>query len=364
MKCGVFHTPYMRPERTPRDVFDYSVLIAREADQAGFADFMVGEHATQAWESVPNPEIVIGACARETSQIRFAPMAHLLDLHEPGSLAMQVGYLSQVLEGRYFLGVGASGDPREAIIRGRPADLADARPRRDEALEIMRQIWKRQPFSREGGYFRGGFPEQSPNQEYVLPDFSPWGGEEALEIAVTALSRGSSSMGWAGRNGFSPVSFFGGIDITRSHWETYVESAEGEGRPIERSRFRICREILIADTDKEARERALAGGLGYCWENYLGPTYQRFGLLDGYAAEAGIEPSSIDMDFIAEHVWLCGSPETVAGKIEAMYEETGGFGEIVLYTHDYIDDPDPWIESMHRLAEEVIPALQASVDVT
>jgi hypothetical protein len=33
----------------------------------------------------------------------------------------------------------------------------------------------------------------------------------------------------------------------------------------------------------------------------------------------------------------------------------GGMGQIVMNTHDYADDPKPWIESMHRIAKEVVP---------
>ncbi|MFE4539751.1 LLM class flavin-dependent oxidoreductase [Streptomyces scopuliridis] len=365
MKSGIFNVPYMRPERTPREVFDYSVLMAREADRAGFTDFMIGEHATQGWESVPNPEIVIGACARETERIRFAPMAHLLGLHQPGSLAIQVGWLSQVLKGRYFLGIGPGAYPRDAVIRGQAADLSEARPRRDEALEIMRKVWRREPFHYEGRFFSGGFPEEEPpsedgHQEHVLPDFSPWGGPEALEIAVTALSYNSSSMRYAGQNGFSPISFFGGVDVARSHWDAYSAGAAEQGRPLDRERFRICRDIFVADTDKEARQRAINSGLGHCWEKYLVPIYQRFGILQGYIDDSGtgIDVADVDMEFIAEHVWLCGSPETVTRKIEEMNERIGGFGEIVLNTQDYIDDPTPWIESMHRIAKEVVPGVR------
>ncbi|WP_190813214.1 LLM class flavin-dependent oxidoreductase [Saccharopolyspora pogona] len=368
MKSGIFHVPYMRPERTPREVFDYSVLIAREADQAGFSDFMIGEHATQAWESVPNPEIVIGACARETERIRFAPMAHLLGLHQPGSLAIQVGWLSQVLEGRYFLGVGPGAYPRDAILRGQPADLSEARPRRDEALQIMKKVWDRKSFHYEGKFFNGGFPaEEAASADgaefHMMPDFSPWKGAENLEIAMTALSHNSSSMRYAGEQGFSPISFFGGLEVARSHWNMYAEGATSKGLPTDRNRLRMCRDIVVADTDKEAKKIAINGGLGHCWRQYLIPVYKQFNILNGYVDDSGtgIDPADVDMDFIAEHIWICGSPETVIAKIEKMQDDIGGFGQIVMNTHDYVEDPKPWIESMHRIAKEVVPKVRPAV---
>jgi alkanesulfonate monooxygenase SsuD/methylene tetrahydromethanopterin reductase-like flavin-dependent oxidoreductase (luciferase family) len=365
MESGIFHVPYMQPRRTPREVFDYSVLMAREADLAGFRDFMIGEHATQAWESVPNPEIVIGACARETETLRFAPMAHLLGLHNPASLAIQVGYLSQVLEGRYFLGVGPGAYPRDAVLRGQPADLSEARPRRDEALEIMRKVWERKPFHHEGAFFKAGFPEEAEADAegaefHMMPDFSPWGGPENLEIAMTALSYGSASMKYCGSLNFSPISFFGGLEVGRSHWAKYEEGQRENGFTPDRKRFRMCRDVVVADTDAEAKRIALEGGLGQCWEKYLVPVYKEFKILQGYIDDSGtgVDMADLDMNWIAEHVWICGSPETVTEKLQQMNDAMGGMGQIVMNTHDYIDDPKPWIESMHRLAKEVVPNIE------
>jgi hypothetical protein len=44
MKCGIFHTPYHPPSRSPREVFDWALKIAQVADEAGYAAFMIGEH--------------------------------------------------------------------------------------------------------------------------------------------------------------------------------------------------------------------------------------------------------------------------------------------------------------------------------
>ncbi|OIH82804.1 hypothetical protein BLJ79_17800 [Arthrobacter sp. UCD-GKA] len=93
-------------------------MMAREADRAGFRDFMIGEHAPQVWENFPNLELVIAACARETERMRFAPMAQILPRQHPAALAIQTGYLSQILGGRYFLGAGAGSCEVDAITRG------------------------------------------------------------------------------------------------------------------------------------------------------------------------------------------------------------------------------------------------------
>jgi alkanesulfonate monooxygenase SsuD/methylene tetrahydromethanopterin reductase-like flavin-dependent oxidoreductase (luciferase family) len=367
----------MRPERTARETFEWSVRCAVEADKAGFTDFMVGEHATQAWENVPNPEIVIGAAALVTENVRFAPMAHLLPLHFPGSLAIQTGWLSQILEGRYFLGVGAGAYGRDAMLRGQPEDLSEAHPRMIEALEIIRKIWQREPFEHQGQFYDASFPDvhgpgvsgvdASEGEEvHVMSDFTPWDGPDGPEIAVTGLSLNSPSIKWAGDNGFTPISFFGGSALQRSHWDTYAAAAEANGHPADRSNFKVCRDIFLADTDEEAKRRAINGGLGHCWRKYLVPIYKRFGIFEGYLADSGtgITANEVDLDWIAEHVWLCGSPETVVRKLERTIEMAGGFGTVCVNTHDYVDDPEPWFESMRRLAQEVAPKVAVEVSAT
>jgi alkanesulfonate monooxygenase SsuD/methylene tetrahydromethanopterin reductase-like flavin-dependent oxidoreductase (luciferase family) len=93
----------------------------------------------------------------------------------------------------------------------------------------------------------------------MMPDFSPWNGAENLEIAMTALSHSSPTMKYAGARNFSPISFFGGLNVGRSHWAMYEEGQRESGLTPDRSRFRMCRDIVVADTDKEAKRIALEG---------------------------------------------------------------------------------------------------------
>ncbi|GAB3629933.1 luciferase [Pandoraea terrae] len=358
MKCGIFHTPYILPKRTAREVFDWSLQLAVVADQEGFADFMIGEHYTLAWENIPCPDIVIGAAAPLTKNIRFAPMAHLLPYHKPATLASRVGWLSQVLEGRYFLGVAPGGHHTDAILQGFPG-IMELQPQMFEALELMERVWERKPFQHKGTYCQAGYPGEADFPGYVVEyaDNSPWGGWKNMEVAVTGLTKNSSSLKWAGERNYSPISFFGGTEVMKSHWDTWAAAAASKGFATDRSRFRICRDILIADSDAEAKRRAINGGLGESWRNYLGAIYKKFNLFQGIIDDSGtgIHPSEINMDFLAEHVWLCGSPETVARKLERIAEKAGGWGQIAANSHDYIDDLQPWIESLQRLAHEVVP---------
>lgn len=361
MKCGVFHTPYNLPHRKPKEMFDWSMKLAVEADQAGFRDFMVGEHYTLAWNNIPCPEIIIGAAAPLTKKIRFAPMAHLLPYRNPATLATQIGWLSQVLEGRYFLGVAPGGHHTDAILHGFEG-IGESQALMFEALELMEKVWAGKPFREKTAHFQAGYPgpDDMPGYDVLLAQNGIWGGRENMEIAVTGLTKNSSSLKWAGERNYSPISFFGGTEIMKSHWDTWEAAAKSKGFAADRNRFSICRDIFIADSDAEAKRRAIKSGLGHTWEHYLVPIYKQFNLFEGIIADSGknIDPSQVDMDFLAEHVWLCGSPETVVRKLERVAEKTGGWGGININSHDNIDNPAPFIESMQRLAKEVCPKVK------
>ncbi|MFC0449818.1 LLM class flavin-dependent oxidoreductase [Rhodococcus jostii] len=374
MECGVFHTPYMRPGRKDKDTFEYSLLLAAACDKFGYRDFMVGEHGMQAWENIPNPELLIVAAAQITERMRFAPMAHIVPLHNPSTLAIQIGYTSQLLEDRYFLGVGAGSWENEAVLRGQPGDLSEAHPRLMEGLEVMDKVWRQEPFDFEGKYYKaarldgqidpgsvashGEFKVKEGEEYHLTADHSPHGGADGLEIAVTGLSKNSPSHRLAGERGWTPISFYGGSALLRSQWDTYSEAVRSIGGTPQGSRFKIARDVFVAKTDEEAKEKAKSGALGLAWQKYLMPVYQKYRILQGFIDDADhkVDIDDVDLDYLADNVWLCGSPDTVIEKIEKTFDLAGfRYGQLAVNTHDAMDDPEPWIESLRLFATEVVP---------
>jgi alkanesulfonate monooxygenase SsuD/methylene tetrahydromethanopterin reductase-like flavin-dependent oxidoreductase (luciferase family) len=355
MKVGMFQTPFMRPERSATQVFDWAVRQAIVADQAGFSEYFVGEHATLNWESIPNPELVIAAAAHQTKRITLGPLAHLLPYYHPASLAIQTAWMSQILEGRYILGVATGAYPTDAALRG-IKDMSKNHKMMIEAIDIMERVWKAQPFEFQGEFWKAGFPHAE--KGHALRDMRPYGGK--MQMAVTGLSPDSPSITYAGANGYLPASVYAGNAFLRNHFQIYAESAAAKGRKTDRSMHRVVRDVLIADTDAEARRLAINGPLWNAWGQYLKPTYERFGVLKGLLHDPSVNPADVDAKYLAEHVWIVGSPKTVAEKFEKWFDDLGGpFGTLLIYSHDYLDDPKPWEESMQRLVSEVLPKLKS-----
>lgn len=349
----MFQTPFVRPERTPRQVFEWALRQAVHADRVGFSEYWIGEHATLNWEGIPSPELVIAAAALQTSQIKFGPLAHLLPYHHPATLAIQTAWLSQILEGRYMLGVATGAYPTDAAVRG-ITDMSKNHAMMIEAIDIMERVWKGEPFQFEGEYWKAGFPEADPKKP--LRDVRPWGG--TMPMAMTGLSAPSPSIGFAGTHGFIPASVYAGNDFLRSHFVTYREKMSEAGRTSDRSVHRVVRDVFVADTDEEARKLAIEGGIGDAWREYIKPTYERFGVLKGLLHDPSVNPDDVDANYLAEHVWIVGSVETVRQKLEAWFDDLGGpFGTLLIYSHDYIDHPEPWERSMELLVKDVVPRL-------
>lgn len=369
MDTGIIFHPYMRPGRTARQTFEWGVQSAKQADGAGISTMMISEHASQIWENIPAPELIMAAAALETENIKFAPMAHILPHHNPTKLAMTVGWLSQILEGRYFMGIGAGAYPLATYMHGIKADGENRSEQLNdmvrESLEIMEKIWKREPFWFEGKYWNAGFPEEEvavteEDEQHKLANYSPYGGQFP-EFAVTGFSYNSPSMKLAGERNFKPVSIFSGLDALKKHWEVYSEANIKAGYTPDRSRHAVSQTVFVADTDAEAKREVMNGPIGYCFERYLIPIWRRFGMMDGFAKDAGINPNKADLEFLVDNVFIVGSPDTVVEKINALFEKCGGWGTLQIETHDYYDDPAPWFYSLELAAKEVAPRIKLPV---
>jgi len=362
METGLIFHPYMRPGRTAKQTFEWGVQSSVACDKAGFTTMMISEHASQIWENIPNPELIMAAAALQTKRLKFAPMAHLLPHQHPTKLAMMVGWLSQILEGRYFLGIGAGAYPLASYMHGiRDTRTEFLNEMVRESLTIMEKIWKREPFFYEGKFWNAGFPQEEEPQteedeQHRLANYAPWGGSFP-EIAVTGFSPNSPSMKLAGERNFKPVSIFSGLDALKRHWDIYSEANIKAGFTPDRQRHAVSQTMFVADTDAEAKKLVMGGPIGYCFNHYLIPIWRRFGMMDGFARDAGIDPARADLEFLVDHVFIVGSPGTCVEKVHALFHACGGWGTLQIESHDYYDDPAPWFHSLELAANEVAPRI-------
>ena len=363
METGLIFHPYMRPGRTARQTFQWGVDSAVQCDKIGFTSMMISEHASQIWENIPNPELIMAAAALQTETIKFAPMAHILPHQHPAKLAMMVGWLSQILEGRYFMGIGAGAYPLASYIHGiKDAETTFLNEMVRESLFIMEKIWKREPFFHEGKFWSAGFPHEEPaeteeDEQHLLANYAPYGGGFP-EFAVTGFSANSPSMKLAGERNFKPVSIYSGLDALKRHWEIYSEANIKAGFTPNRQRHAVSQTVFCAETDAEAKRLVMEGPIGYCFNRYLIPIWRRFGMMDGFARDFGVDSLDVDLEFLTDNVFVVGSPDTIVDKLSHLFEKTGGWGTLQVEAHDYYDDPSAWFTSLELLSKEVAPRVR------
>src|SRR3989475_4942053 len=132
-----------------RDVFE----LAERGEAWGTACVWLGEiHFTPPrWVISAAPQVA-SAIATRPRRLRVGTAVQVLPLNHPLRIAEEVATVDHISEGRFEFGIGRSGVVRTYDIYGVPYGESQARFR--EALEIIREGWKGEPFSYAGEFYR------------------------------------------------------------------------------------------------------------------------------------------------------------------------------------------------------------------
>ena len=132
------------------------VVLAREAEAAGWDGFFVWDHVLRS-ETVPivDPWVALAAVAVETERVRIGPLVTPVPRRRPSKLAREVVSLDHLSAGRVVLGVGLGSPPEPEFARfGEDADLRVRAAKLDEGLEVLAGLWTGERFDYEGQYHR------------------------------------------------------------------------------------------------------------------------------------------------------------------------------------------------------------------
>jgi alkanesulfonate monooxygenase SsuD/methylene tetrahydromethanopterin reductase-like flavin-dependent oxidoreductase (luciferase family) len=354
MKLGALLMPSHPPERSIREGQLWDLEELRRLDDLGYVEAWIGEHFTAIWEPCPAPDLLIAQALQTTRNIRLGPLGHLLPYHHPVELAHRVAYLDHLAGGRYQLGVGISALPSDHQLFHINGSHQLNRRMTFESLEFMTTLWNEGPEERQGEFWSMGDPAtEFKTLGYHLRPFQ----QPHPPIAIAGLTPGSANHKLAGEKGYIPVSFSICPDAARTaqHWDAVLEGAIRSGRRPDRAEWRIIRDVFVAPTDEEAWRLAIHGATGRCWREFLLPLYLGLGLGSMLKPNQEMRDEEITLEYLAEHLWLIGSPATVARKVTRLQEETGGFGYLIVLSQDARDESDTWARSLRLLAHEVLP---------
>ena len=144
--------------------------------------------------------------------------------------------------------------------------------------------------------------------------------------------------------------------ILKSHWKSVEQGAANVGRPAVRSRWRVARDVYVADSTDRARSEALEGTLGRDFRGYWQKLLPKVRMVDLTKTDPNMPDSVFTPEYALDNLWIVGDPHEVASKIRHLYEELGGFGTLLSMGHEW-QPRESWTHSMTLLAEEVMPLL-------
>src|ERR1700712_2850571 len=113
-----------------------------ELEKAGIDSAVVAE--AYAFDAISQ----LGYLAAKTKSVELATGVVPIYIRTPSLLAMTAAGLDYVSGGRFHLGIGTSGPQVIEGFHGLPFDAPLARTR--ETVEILRQVWRREPVMHEG----------------------------------------------------------------------------------------------------------------------------------------------------------------------------------------------------------------------
>ncbi len=149
MRFGVYLNQYCHP--SGQRVWPEILAQAREAEAMGYDLIALGER--HLWPpGFQEMLTALAALAVATQRIRIAAAGFILPIHHPFHLAEQFAAIQEIAEGRMIFGAVLGYRPEElALAEVEPATRAG---RLEEALTIIRRLWRGERFDFDGCYFR------------------------------------------------------------------------------------------------------------------------------------------------------------------------------------------------------------------
>jgi F420-dependent oxidoreductase-like protein len=222
--------------------------------------------------------------AGQTSKIRLATGIMQISARRPSMTAMTAMALDDLSNGRFVLGLGASGPQVVEGLQGVP--YAGPLTRLKETVEIVRMGFRGEKISYEGKYHTLPLPGgegkalRIDNEPRDIPIFLATLSPKSLEYT------GAAADGWLGTS-FSP-------DHAEAHLAHIRKGAEGTRRTLNDVDLHVACGVDIGDNVEELIDKRRAGvafqmgAMGSATTNFYNAAFQRAGFADDAKAIQGL----------------------------------------------------------------------------
>ena len=294
----------------PEPAWFYSAV--EEIEDLGYDAVWVSDHIVTP-DPIQDSLILLAAFAARTRRILLGTGVFLLALRHPTLAAKSLSILDLLSEGRVILGVGVGGEfPKEFEACG--VSTRERGPRTNEALDVIRQLWREEHVTHRGRFFslEDVSLKPPPAQQGGPPVWIGGRTEAALRRAV---ERGD---GW--------ISYLVTPERFRRSLESLGELARKNGKNLENFSTSHLHFLFVSDSLEKARKAAV--------DNLIRTYHQPFDpLVDKYCA--------------------LGPPEACEENLWRYYE--AGVRHIVLRPTCPTEE---FLPQLRRFSREVIPKLK------
>lgn len=358
MELGYFTMPLHPPGSDYTQTLDDDLEQIITLDKLGFKEAWLGEHFTAGWESNPAPDLLIAKAIPLTKNLILGTGVSCLPNHDPFVLAHRIAVLDHLAKGRFYWGVGAGSFIGDFEAFGIDPKTGEQRDLTNESLDFILNLWN----NPEPGVYenkRWKFCVPKPQNDvglgvHVKPYQKPH-----PPIAVAGITEGSETLRIAGERDWIPMSInFASKDVLKTHWKSVEEGAVKAGKTADRSKWRIARDLYVAETTQQARRDVKEGTLARDFTDYFFKIVPKIrGNLNVFKTDKTMPDSDVTPDYMMDNLWIVGSPDDVVEQIKELYDSVGGFGVLLVMGHEW-KPKDKWIRSMKLLTEEVMPKLK------
>jgi alkanesulfonate monooxygenase SsuD/methylene tetrahydromethanopterin reductase-like flavin-dependent oxidoreductase (luciferase family) len=360
MELGYFTMPVHPPGR------DYVQTLREDreaillADALGYTEAYVGEHVTDAAETITDCTVFLASLAHLTERIKLCTGTVNLPNGHPAAIASKIAMLDNILEGRFVFGVSPGGLPSDWEMFGNLE--VDRREKFAECLDHTLALWTAEaPYRLEGKYWtltteKTQIPEIG--QGLMLRPYQ----KPHPPIVVTVVEPYSQSAANAAARGFGVIS--GNFLLprwVRSHWEKVVEGCESAGRVPDPASWRVAKTVFVADDDRTARKYGCGPDSPYrFYYQQLGYKLVRAGRANLFKSDPALPDSVVTTDALVDQLVIAGTVGRVVEELLAFCETVGEFGTLLYCGIDWAD-PRLARRSLELMAEEVMPRVNRAL---
>ncbi len=320
--------------RPPGADWKYTRELAALADDLGYSCITMGE--SWAEDSLTS----LAQLGAVTSRIRIGTSIVPIFARSPSNLAMTALNMDVMTEGRFFLGLGASGKLVIEDFHGEQFRKPLTRMR--EYIAIIRKAMRGERLDHDGEFFR--------TQRFRIR-FKPY--RDNLPIYIASLSPPSLRLTGELADGWLPI--FLAPSRMGPSLSAIREGAESAGRSLDDIAISPQVSVYVTDDIPTARDRErphiafYIGGMGVFYHQYM----HRIGfgeesdmIREAYLARDRERAARLVTDEMVDEMTIIGNPDQCRERMEAYFQ--AGVDEIRLVLNE--PDAESYVRVMKALA--------------